>query len=221
VFDKDETIGAELLVTSILGSRKVISWALADRLEASLAVEALNMALAASRPAPVSSTTPTVACNTPAMNTANGWRPTGSDQHEPARKPLPQPQGRALHTNPEAGGSEHEDLRHNRGSQSRRRRRLHRKHLQQRPTAFRARHSPQSSSTPDLARFRKHLKDKDTRMQWSQSNRRSPPPSHPILNAQGQHPWRRYSQLKRFHFRICFPVAKSPGSLVGGPEWEI
>ena len=33
-------------------SRKVIGWALADHLEASLAVEALDMALAARRPAP-------------------------------------------------------------------------------------------------------------------------------------------------------------------------
>ena len=29
-------------------------------------------------PRAVSSTTPTAACNTPAMNTANGWRPTAS-----------------------------------------------------------------------------------------------------------------------------------------------
>jgi len=61
-------------------SRKVIGWALADHLEASLAVEALDMALwRPAVPRPASSTTPTAACNTPAMNTQNGWRPTGSE----------------------------------------------------------------------------------------------------------------------------------------------
>jgi transposase InsO family protein len=56
-------------------SRKVIGWALADHLEASLAIEALDMALAAPEtPRPASSITPTGACNMPVATIAKSWR---------------------------------------------------------------------------------------------------------------------------------------------------
>ena len=110
-------------------SRKVVGWALADHLEASLAVEALDMALAARRPARGlihhSDRGVQYACNEYRERLeAHGV----TNQHEPRRQPLRQRQGRALHANPEGGGSECEDLRHDRGSQSRHRR-LHRERL--------------------------------------------------------------------------------------------
>jgi transposase InsO family protein len=109
-------------------SRKVIGWALADHLEASLAIEALDMALAARRPARAhSSLRPRRAIRLQRVRrTAGGAR--RQNQHEPRRQPLRQRQGRALHANPEGGGSECEDLGHDRRSQSRHRR-LHRKRL--------------------------------------------------------------------------------------------
>ena len=55
-------------------SRKVIGWALADHLEASLAIEALDMALVPETPSPASSITPTGACNMPAPTMAKSWR---------------------------------------------------------------------------------------------------------------------------------------------------
>jgi putative transposase len=59
-------------------SRRVIGWALADHLEASLAIEAIDMALAARNPSPASSITPTGACNMPVPTIAKSWRRAAS-----------------------------------------------------------------------------------------------------------------------------------------------
>jgi len=69
-------------------SRKVVGWALAGHLEASLALEALDQALAARQPQPESLiTTPTAACSTraPTMSTAGSAQ--NRHQHEPAGNP--------------------------------------------------------------------------------------------------------------------------------------
>src|SRR5271165_5351684 len=112
-------------------SRRVVGWALAGHLEASLAIEALDMALGLRDPAPGS-----------LIHHSDPRRPIRFDrlscsperaenrrQHEPARQPLRQRQGGKLHEDAQTGGGQRENLR-----RSRRRpppdRRLHRRRLQ-------------------------------------------------------------------------------------------
>ncbi|MGA8714890.1 MAG: DDE-type integrase/transposase/recombinase [Roseiarcus sp.] len=59
-------------------SRKVVGWAVADTLEASLAIEALDMALAARNPPPMSLIHHSKACSTPATHTRSASKPVRS-----------------------------------------------------------------------------------------------------------------------------------------------
>ncbi|MGA9848309.1 MAG: IS3 family transposase [Roseiarcus sp.] len=62
-------------------SRKVVGWAVADTLEASLAIEALDMALAARNPPPMSlihHSKASKACSTPATHTRSASKPVRS-----------------------------------------------------------------------------------------------------------------------------------------------
>jgi len=108
-------------------SRRVIGWARADHLGASLAVAALTMALAARRPpwgSLVHHSRPRRAVRLCRVDRPLAG-PRDCRQHEPGRQSLRQRQGRALHQNPQ----ERRDRRHSL-SRSRRRggphRRLHR-----------------------------------------------------------------------------------------------
>ena len=93
-------------------SRKVVGWALADHLEASLAIEALDMALPARNPPPGlihhSDRGVQYACAAYSDRLeARGL----ARQHEPRRQSLRQRQGRALHADPQGRRGQRQDLR--------------------------------------------------------------------------------------------------------------
>jgi putative transposase len=93
-------------------SRKVVGWALANHLEASLALQALDQALAGRNPAPDSLIHHS---DRGAIRVLRLCRATGGaenrHQHEPARQPLRQRQGRELHEDAENRGGERQGLR--------------------------------------------------------------------------------------------------------------